>query len=259
MEFEIVTVTPDLARQWLATMGTNRSVSRSTVNRYAADMRAGRWRLTKEAISFDERGRLDDGQHRLLAQIEADVNVTFAVIRDAPNDQFEVLDSGRPRTLGSVFTMEGVTNGSHVVAAVRTVLRYQLFPDTVWSGTSANITNMQILDYYNAFGMSDEGLSQARQYHVLTPSTWLSLQHIITTSAPSADRWPEFAEATLLGVNLPLGDARLALRNWQQGLRWGNGQSHLLAGITAWNHWINRRNTQFIRAARGQLPMPKPQ
>ena len=60
-------VTPEMAREWLTHNTHNRPVSRQYVEKYARDMRAGRWHYTNQGIGFDVNGVMTDGQHRLLA------------------------------------------------------------------------------------------------------------------------------------------------------------------------------------------------
>ncbi|KAF7277615.1 hypothetical protein GWI33_002970, partial [Rhynchophorus ferrugineus] len=78
---QVETITPDLARQYLAFNTHNRNVRSYRVKGYAADMRDGRWTLNGEAIKFSADGTLLDGQHRLQAVIEADVAVQMLVVR----------------------------------------------------------------------------------------------------------------------------------------------------------------------------------
>lgn len=69
-------VTPAMATKWLEEGNThNRKVRDSVVMRYAADMKAGRWKQTHQGIAFNGDGTLLDGQHRLFAIIEADTEV----------------------------------------------------------------------------------------------------------------------------------------------------------------------------------------
>ncbi len=51
--------------------GTNRPISLKTVNNYALTMLKGNWRHTHQGIAFNLDGHLSDGQHRLLALVQA--------------------------------------------------------------------------------------------------------------------------------------------------------------------------------------------
>lgn len=50
---EIVTVTPKIARDWLAHNVRNRHPSKPSVSMCAEDMRNGNWELNGEAIKFN--------------------------------------------------------------------------------------------------------------------------------------------------------------------------------------------------------------
>jgi hypothetical protein len=57
-------ITPQKAVEILDTKNfNNRPVSQFTVDRYAQEMKAGRWKLNGEPIIFGKSGRLIDGQH----------------------------------------------------------------------------------------------------------------------------------------------------------------------------------------------------
>jgi hypothetical protein len=64
-------MTPELAAQMLSKNKGNRQLRKSMVVAYAADMIAGRWEYTHQAIAVDQHGNLVDGQHRLNAVIMA--------------------------------------------------------------------------------------------------------------------------------------------------------------------------------------------
>ena len=81
---ELTTITPDMAKKWLATSTRNRSISPTTVKAYAADMRAGAWKITHQGIGFNVDRELVDGQHRLSAVVEADIPVTMPVTHGLP-------------------------------------------------------------------------------------------------------------------------------------------------------------------------------
>lgn len=100
MRQETITVTPELANEWLKkNIERNRKVRASDVSKYARDMRAGRWELTPQGIIFNESGNLMDGQHRLWAVVEAGVPVDMVVWFDVPDEMVHVIDSGVSRKM----------------------------------------------------------------------------------------------------------------------------------------------------------------
>lgn len=106
MNIQLVTVTPELAAQWLATnTTTNRKISQPTVNGYAHDMIRGKWQVTGETIKFDTDGRLIDGQHRLTAVVVSHRTVQMFVATGIPTEAMSVLDTGRTRSAGDAPTI----------------------------------------------------------------------------------------------------------------------------------------------------------
>lgn len=75
-----VRYTPEMAKAVLANMGANRSPSMTVVHTYTRLMCDGGWKCDPLlALRFDHDGRLIDGQHRMLAVIQAGVPVDFYV------------------------------------------------------------------------------------------------------------------------------------------------------------------------------------
>ena len=115
MQIKKVTITPSMAKAWMETNKQNRSFSRSTALKYAADMKAGLWQETHQnAIAFYEDGRLADGQHRLSAITEAGIPVDMWVATDLPNQAINAIDQGRSRSMADVMKLNGVIeNGKY--------------------------------------------------------------------------------------------------------------------------------------------------
>lgn len=119
---ELITITPAMATKWLATTKRNRSLSPATVKAYAADMRAGAWKITHQGIGFDVDGALVDGQHRLSAVIEADIPVTMPVTHGLPRDAQDVIDAPRVRTVKDQLELiDGVKNAMGKAAVCKIV------------------------------------------------------------------------------------------------------------------------------------------
>src|SRR5262249_28100191 len=78
---DIITVTPELAARWLKRNHANRKVRARHVSRLVRAMRAGEWDdLNGDTIRFSDNHELLDGQHRLLACIEAQQAFTTLVV-----------------------------------------------------------------------------------------------------------------------------------------------------------------------------------
>lgn len=100
MAGEVMTVTPEVAGKWLEhNYNGQRKISWNRVERYANDMREGRWQVTHQGVAFAPDGTLLDGQHRLWAIIQAEVPVALYVVRNADPKTYSVLDQGAGRSL----------------------------------------------------------------------------------------------------------------------------------------------------------------
>lgn len=104
MRFSVQTITPAQASAWLGNNVANRRLDKGAVSAMAADMKAGAWRLTHQAIMLGAGGTLIDGQHRLHAVCAADVPVRMAVCR---TDEIGTalnypIDVGRKRHISDV-------------------------------------------------------------------------------------------------------------------------------------------------------------
>ena len=90
LDLEIMTITPELAQEWLDRGGTNRKTTRRRIEAMTAAIQRGEWRLTGEAIKLDDEGRVRDGQNRLHAIVEAGIPVRSVVARGVGADAFDV-------------------------------------------------------------------------------------------------------------------------------------------------------------------------
>ena len=105
---EVRDVTPDDAKAWLgANHPRNRRLRPAKVAEYAADIRGWRWKLSDQAITFDARGKLVNGQHRLAAVVVAGVPIRAVVLRGVDPGTLYVLDGGMKRKTDDRFGMAG--------------------------------------------------------------------------------------------------------------------------------------------------------
>lgn len=106
VQHAVETITPAIARAYLASNQSNRKVTVTNVKDLAAAIRRGEWRLTHQGIAFSCTGRLLDGQHRLLAVVEAGQPITTVVSRGLPEETFMALDIGKKRSYADVLGMD---------------------------------------------------------------------------------------------------------------------------------------------------------
>ena len=106
MRVELVKINKTVAEEMLKNNDKNRNVKPRIVAQYSADMLKGQWKEnTGELIKISKTNRLLDGQHRLMAIIKADIELTMYVAFELEDSIFDVLDIGAKRSDSDIFTM----------------------------------------------------------------------------------------------------------------------------------------------------------
>lgn len=139
----LMTITPQLAEKWLKKNTHNRGVVNSRVDQYAADMRRGEWRVNGETIKLAADGRILDGQHRLLAVLEADVPIQSLVISGLEEQAQETMDQGRARSLADVFKLRGEKYHHPLATSARVLALFEIYGQIVQPAYEAPPSIMQ--------------------------------------------------------------------------------------------------------------------
>lgn len=74
-------------------------------------MKDGKWRLNGEPIIVDDQGCCVNGYHRLSACIEAGVPFRTLLVTGVPHETWTTVDTGKVRSAGDVFQIDGIKNG----------------------------------------------------------------------------------------------------------------------------------------------------
>lgn len=100
-------ITPDIAKQYLDTMPPyQRTPSKLYVAKMARSIQNGEWSLTHQGIAFNNKGQMFDGQHRMLAIIQADKPITINVFRGVEESAWHNTDIGNKRNLSAITGIE---------------------------------------------------------------------------------------------------------------------------------------------------------
>ena len=96
---ETLTITPTIADAMLKKNHGNRKLSPGTVNTYACEMLAGKWKSTHQGIAIDEHGNIVDGQHRLSAIVRSKIPIvtTLTIYKGAIDTMLLPIDRGKNR------------------------------------------------------------------------------------------------------------------------------------------------------------------
>jgi len=247
----IETISPETARQYLQLNERNRPVSAHRVATYAMIMKNRQWILTGEPLIFND-GRLLNGQHRLLACVQANETFDTFVVRDVPEAAFTVMDSGLNRKLSDVLAMDGFNNAKDVAAMANLVIGYCTGKTTF---AFVTVQRQNIIEHVRKNALTYETAVQvghAARNAGFTRSVFGALAVFVHDH----QRFDEFIHGVLNGVNLQHGDSRLTLRNWFMA-RHGRQASvvKFCATIKSWNAFVeDKSHTKMYAFTNGVIP-----
>lgn len=211
---KIETVTPAEAQKWLDTTekngAKNRRVSPYRVSLLAQQIQRGLWKVTHQGIALDKKGNVVDGQHRLLAIIEANKSIQIPVTRGLENGALEVVDRGRSRSVGDLLGIRGETNGSRKAAIARAMIAF------IRDEGEGNPKNLQIIDQ-DIFDVMDKfkddlewvlSLPSQRRLGSAPVQACLVIAHAVMPNSIDV-----LARRFFTGADLEPGDPMLTLRN----------------------------------------------
>jgi hypothetical protein len=161
MKVEIKTIWPQEAAEILQTKNTtNRKISELFVNKLANDIVNDAFLLTHQGIAFDVDGNLLDGQHRLAACVKANKPIKILVTTEVQRvhsvngiqlNSFEIIDSGKTRTVAQMLNIGGVKYANSVAASAKVLALL-----CAKSNVSIGVTSAQIHKILSIAGESIE-------------------------------------------------------------------------------------------------------
>lgn len=147
---EVVTITPELATEFLKMNTHNRRKDAKSIETYAACMRHGKWMLNGEPIIVSDTNVILDGQNRLYACIKAGVPFDTLMIWGISEDAFKTIDIGKTRTAGDILFIENIKNSIVVSAAI-----------TRFFNLSCGLSSEKGVDYIAGVRLAEIGKSRS--------------------------------------------------------------------------------------------------
>ena len=144
MKAELVSITPEIAQEWLLKNTNNRKLCVKRTSTIASAIKRGEWTVNGDTIKFDSEGNMLDGQHRLSAIVKSEVVCQSMVVYDLPTESFKKIDTDRkPRTVAQVLQLQGIKNAKMVATAARLLIIYYKTgnPFSSYTATSSEIDN----------------------------------------------------------------------------------------------------------------------
>lgn len=245
----------------------NRKVNRRKLETLADQVRSGEFENTGEPIIVSAEGVLNNGQHRLLAVVEADAVVDMDVRFGIPRRAFTKTDTGAARTGGDVLTVAGAAHGGAVSPAVRLLVLYKRgLPEAV----RGFVSNDEIARAYGRWTEIAEAAQRVQGYNFPkgVRSTPLLATAFLASRSPAKARLDAWLHTLATGLDATRDNPAWQLRERLMrgveapvGTREGLLERFALM-IKSWNlHAADRavgmREFRWRATGKGAEPFPK--
>ena len=115
---KLITITPEMAEKMLEKNIANRKVNQANVNRIAADMATGNYKVNGETIKISSTGEIIDGQHRLLACIKSGMAFDTYIVYNVEREAVGTIDMGKGRSVADSLNVMGCNIKSGIIPAM---------------------------------------------------------------------------------------------------------------------------------------------
>jgi hypothetical protein len=142
-------VSPEDAKNWLDNCNSgNRSVNQHRVTSYVNDILNSNWKEdTGECIKFSKKGKLLDGQHRLLAILKSGISINLHIASDLEDSIFNVIDTGKSRGGKDAMKIAGVSAYAQLSSIIQ---KYNTLKIGGYkSDKGKSLSNSELLKIYN--------------------------------------------------------------------------------------------------------------
>jgi hypothetical protein len=259
-----VNVTPDMAKRILAHNKVNRNFREAKVNQYAADMAAGNWALSNDAICIGPDGTLYNGQHRLHGVVKSGVTVTLLFIRNMPADTMATMDSGISRTPGDVFRFAGEKHANLLAATLKQLVLVdsgRVYMDSAVQSVSRS-EQAEFLDAHPDVRESVAETSKVKN-QIDSPPTPMAVAHWLIAQTNSLAFADLFFDRLAHRVGEPEGSAVHAVDNRLREIRRSRqrfeGRNFIYLFLKGWNYYAADKPVSkllMVPARNGEFRLP---
>ena len=268
-KFEVMDITPDMAKKILAHRNkNNRPIRYTHLEKLSDAIEKDEWKVTNQGIAFDHDGNLIDGQHRLAAILQTRKTVKMMVATNMDKGIFDVVDTGSKRSTGDALDILGSEHGRIVSAALKIYICYQKFPEKAWSGAAIQQpSTSDVIAIYKDRQDEIEALlsvikKKHRNFKCFSMSLGLVLSILLLDAGWSDMQIWEFWDCVTLGANLPPDSVVLSFRNQLSDphfrkRHYGTQRYMLNAFIKCFNSYITNESINKFVAPRHDTKMYK--
>lgn len=212
-----MSIGPDLAEVILADFNKeNRPFSDLNIKALTKEIENGKWQFNGESMSFNNKGNLSDGQHRLRAIIATGLTLPFLVVCGINKDAFPTINNGRTRTGSDVLGIGGVTSTTHSSSICKFIYGFKNEKYSANRNANRTLSNTEVLEYYNSLPNIHEsvnfGIQNAKKAQKLLTSTVIGGFHYLLSEV-NPEKADDFLQKLCTGVDLSSDSPITLLRN----------------------------------------------
>jgi hypothetical protein len=217
---QVLTITPEMAAEWLESSSGNRKIALSEIKAMARDMDSGDFDLNGDMLRFDWNRRFRDGHKRLRACVESGRPFESFVAFDLDPKVFRTVDIGTPRTgaqtlLGGEFGVAKAYDNNVMSGVVSWML--DLYAGQPGGGRkefkpSIPETLRFIQDNPLLIDAVRYGISARRTYKAISANTWAVAWYLCTDEGRKHITTERFFNAIQTGVGLTADHPALLIR-----------------------------------------------
>lgn len=213
IQSEVQKITPQMANMYLDRGGKNRETSPRRVEKYAAAMSRGEWKLNGEPIIINGWGGILDGKHRLSAVVLSGESIEMLVVSGIATSCFNTIDQGAGRSLADIFHIRGIENDTIVASAIRIMWTFdQGTPFSMGGRRYPSMDQMETLLAENPDIHASAAFVAARVTRKgLIPQSTAALMHFYFSRLSPTDA-SMFCDQLLTGADLDAGSHLHMLR-----------------------------------------------
>lgn len=252
----IETITPAIAERMLRESNqNNRKMSVKRVEDLARQMKDGKFLLGPDAIAFDKKNRLYNGQHRLQACVDSGVAIEAIVLRESVEEAFMVTDIGLKKMGGHALHTMGYKDVTSLSAVARVVANiiYTGNPHDGWANLRSIPPN-EIVATVEAYPNLEEIITTASKLtrthdQLCTTRTTCAVALWYASQHGEYHNLLLFLEKVAAGVGLEDGSPEVALRRRLSNL---HHAANSFGGYQSYREQMALIIKAYIMAKKGQ-------
>lgn len=188
----IMLIKPEMAQKIMAKAAPNRRIRMKHVNSFAEAMKNGRWEMCGDALSFNTKGQLVDGNHRCLASIKANAPFFATILSNVPDRAILAKDTGTGRTGPDNLFVAGFKYGTALVGAMRFIKTY-----ANESSSTLFLSNFEVNDFIKKWPELETYAAQTHSISYIIPHSMMTAWCFIANIDPKKRKKFEEALAVL--------------------------------------------------------------